>query len=387
MNILVLNWQDIKNPFGGGAEVHIHEIFKRVAAQRHNVTLFCSSFEGAPEKEVIDGINVIRRGNRNLFNYVVPWMYFRRFSKERFDIVVDDINKIPFYTPLFVKEPLVGMVLHLFRESIFREAILPAALYVYGTERLALSVYRRTPMAVISDSTKEELKQFGFADAQLKDVGVAVNHTLYRELGIQKSPVPLIGYLGRIKKYKSVDHLVRAFQRVRSKIPQARLMIVGDGDGMPALNALAAQLGVAHAVTFTGYVSSEEKVRLMNQMHVVVNTSAKEGWGLTVTEANACGVPVIASNVPGLRDAVKDRETGLLYEYGNIAELAEHILAMITDEPLRARYATAAKAFAGTFSWDACTDKMLSLLETTIDQSKSQKKKNPLPNLRNDPQY
>ncbi|MGB2866984.1 MAG: glycosyltransferase family 4 protein [Bacteroidota bacterium] len=363
MKILVLNWQDIKNPLGGGAEVHLHEIFKRLVARGHSVTLFCSSFSGAPKEETIDGIRVLRRGSRNLFNFIVPLMYQSRLRRERFDIVVDDINKIPFYSPLFVKGPLLAMVLHLFDKSIFREAVLPAALYVYGSERLALSVYKHTPIAVISDSTRDELVQHGFPEENITNVRIAVNHDLYRVLDTSKKSAAHVGYLGRIKKYKSVDHLIKAFEIVRKEIPDATLTVVGDGDALPLLKGLAKELGISEAVKFAGYVSPEEKVRLINQMHVVVNTSAKEGWGLTVTEANACGVPVVASDVPGLRDSVIDGKTGLLYEYGNIEQLAEKILLVLRDEHLRSRLAADAVEHSKTFQWDDCADRMMRVIE------------------------
>lgn len=366
MKILVFNWQDIKNPLGGGAEVHLHEIFKRITAKGHSVTLFCSSFDRAPKEEEIDGIRVFRKGSRNLFNFVVPLKYNSRFHREGYDIVVDDINKIPFYSPLFVKEPLLGMVLHLFDKTIFRETMFPAAMYVYTSERVALSVYKNTPMAVISESTRQELMQHGFPEQNLTNIQIAVNHSLYRTLEIPKSPVPLVGYLGRIKKYKSVDHLLKAFQIVKKEIPEVKLTVVGDGDAKPMLERLSKDLGIAESVKFTGYVPSEEKVRLINQMHVVVNTSVKEGWGLTVTEANACGVPVVASDVPGLRDSVLDEKTGLLYEYGNIEQLAEKILLMLRDEHLRSRLAGEAIAYAKTFSWEACANNMLETMERVV---------------------
>src|SRR3989304_5776392 len=110
MKILVLNWQDITNPQGGGAEVHLHEIFKRIVSRGHAVTLFCSSFPGAADEEWVDGLRVIRQGGRNVFNFLVPFLYRARFSREGFDVVVDDLNKIPFYTPWFVSEPLVAVV-------------------------------------------------------------------------------------------------------------------------------------------------------------------------------------------------------------------------------------------------------------------------------------
>lgn len=374
MKILVFNWQDIKNPLGGGAEVHLHEIFRRLAARGHSVTLFCSSFEGAPKEEVVEGIRVIRQGGRNLFNVFVPRRYRSQFRHERYDVVVDDINKIPFYTPLFVREPLVGILHHLFGKSIFLEAPFPSAAYVYGTERLALSVYKNTPMAVVSESTKGELVGCGFPEKNLSVVFNAANLNLYRVMDQPKSAVPLVGYLGRIKKYKSVDHLLEAFKIVHGEIPEAQLLIIGDGDAKQGLENLARNLGLTNSAKFVGYVGAEEKVQLLNRMHVVVNTSAKEGWGLTVIEANACGVPVVASDVPGLRDSVLDEKTGLLYEYGSIEQLAQKILLLLRDDHLRNRLADEALRWARNFSWEKSADEMEKVLQRTIAEREEEPK-------------
>ncbi|MEX2089046.1 MAG: glycosyltransferase family 4 protein [Bacteroidota bacterium] len=366
MKILVLNWQDITNPQGGGAEVHLHEIFKRIVSRGHAVTLFCSSFPGAADEEWIDGLRVIRRGGRNVFNFLVPFLYRTRFSREGFDVVVDDLNKIPFYTPWFVSEPLVGIVHHLFGRSIFLEAPFPAAAYVAMAERLALRVYRNTPMAVVSESTRQELTGLGFKEASISIVHNCVDHSVYQPLAEIPTGPPIIGHLGRLKKYKGVDHLLRAFQVVRMEIPEARLKIVGEGDYRPALETLSAELGMKDAVEFTGYAGKAETVRMLQRMHVAVNCSAKEGWGLTVIEANACGVPVIASDVPGLRDSVLDEKTGLLYEYGNIEQLAQKILLVLRDQHLRTRLRDEALVWARSFEWEDSAQKMIAVLEQAI---------------------
>jgi glycosyltransferase involved in cell wall biosynthesis len=368
MHILLLNWQDIKNPSGGGAEVYLHQIFKRLAEQGHTVTLLCSQFPGAPSEEEIDGIHVVRKGNRNLFNYVVPLEYMRRFQREPYDIIIDDINKIPFYTPVFVRKPLLGMVMHLFDTSIFKEASPPAASYVYCAERLALSVYKKIPLVAISESTRCELLAHGCRQENVFLVPCAVNHATYRQLPEVNRTEPIIGYVGRIKKYKSVDHLLHAFTIVLKEMPNVKLVVIGEGDGKPAFQQLSHKLHIDHATTFTGFLPLEEKIRLLNQMQLVVNTSAKEGWGLTVTEANACGAPAVASNVPGLRDAVIDGETGLLYEYGDIEQLAEKILLLLRDENLRARLSSAALKYAQSLTWDNSAKIMLNVIEQVLQR-------------------
>ncbi len=368
MKILVFNWQDIRNPYSGGAEVQLHEVFSRVAQAGHEVVLYCSSFPGAQHEEVLNGIRIIREGGRNLFNYRVPVAYKRRFRREGFDVVIDDMNKIPFVTPLFVREPILGVIHHIFAGSVFREVNPVVGAYVYLTERLALSLYknRKTPFIVVSPSTYNDLISRGFDPSLLVHIGLAVDHTLFRPTGVPRSPTPLIGYFGRLKKYKSVDQLLQAFRLVLGEVPALKLVIVGEGDDRPRLEALARELNVQDAVSFTGFVGDQEKIRLLQQMWFKVATSSKEGWGLTVTEANACGTPAIASDVPGLRDAVQDGKTGLLYRYGDVADLAGKIELLLGDAALRARLSAGALAWAGLFSWDEAARRTIEVLQHRV---------------------
>ncbi|MGE5314375.1 MAG: glycosyltransferase family 4 protein [Acidobacteriota bacterium] len=373
MKILVLNWQDLSNPLAGGAEVHLHEVFSRIAAMGHDVTLFCSSYPGAKHHEEMNGIHVVREGGRSLFNYVVMRKYFSAFRHEGYDLVVDDMNKIPFYTPAYVKEPLLGVTHHLFGKSIFKEVNALAASYVYFAEKWALPMYKKIRFIVGSPSTHRELIASGFDPARTHLIHYGVAHKVFRELGISKSRTPLVGAVGRLKKYKSFDHLLEAFVDIRREIPDVKCVIVGDGDDKPRLESIAGALGVSDAVTFAGFVSEEEKVRLLNQMHVAVNTSAKEGWGLTVIEANACGTPTVSSDVEGLRDAVVDGETGLLYEYGNRFELAEKVGLVLRDEHLRQSLTEAAVKRAREFDWDLAARQTMDVISQVLAEHGSKK--------------
>jgi glycosyltransferase involved in cell wall biosynthesis len=145
-----------------------------------------------------------------------------------------------------------------------------------------------------------------------------------------------------------------------------RLVIVGEGDNRQALESLAQELGVADAIRFTGFVDEKEKVRWLQKVWFGVNTSSKEGWGLTVMEANACGTAVIASDVPGLRDAVKDGETGILYPFGNIGVLGEKMRLMLDDARMRDRLAENAYRWAATFDWNAAAKRTIELLEQRV---------------------
>ncbi len=364
MRILVINWQDITHPLAGGAEVHLHNIFSRIARRGHEVTLFCSSYRGARREEMLDGIRIIRTGGRQFFNFRVPPAYLLKFRRERYDVVVDDMNKIPFFTPLFVREPLIGIVHHLFGTSIFAEVNPLAGSYVYCMERLALFFYRlyHTPFFAVSPSTEQEMRERGFRGEDLTIVYNCVDHELHRPDLSRRSPTPLIGYFGRLKRYKGVDQFIRAVANIAEGRPGLRAVVVGEGDDRPRLKRLAAELGLTGIVTFAGFVSQQRKVELLQEMWLGVATSSKEGWGLTVLESNACGTPVIASDVPGLRDAVKDGETGLLYRHGDVEDLAGKIRKLLDDTALRAGLSANAVAWAGQFNWEDAATQTIEVL-------------------------
>ncbi len=370
MRILVINWQDIKNPLGGGAEVHLFELFSRISKWGHDVTLLCSRFKGAKRKEIVQGIRVIRCGTRGSFNFFVPFAYYALRKNLQFDVVVEDINKIPFYGPLFIKKPLLGIIHHLFGKTIYKEVAFPAATYVYLSERLIPFFYRNIPFTVVSQSSKQELLRMGMRGENLTVIHNCVDHQLYRPSGLAKFDIPTVAFVGRLKKYKSIDILIKAMQIVAGKIDRVKLLIIGDGDYKNQLQRLTTKLGLDSIVEFTGYVEEGRKVELLERSHVVVNPSPKEGWGLTNIEANACGTPVIASDAPGLRDSVINGQTGLLFEYGNIRDLAEKILLILGNRQLREKFSKGALSWASGFNWDASAAEMLNLLNQTINKNR-----------------
>ncbi|MBX7156651.1 MAG: glycosyltransferase family 4 protein [Candidatus Kapaibacterium sp.] len=369
MKILVINWQDITNPLGGGAETHFHEIFKRIAAMGHKVTLFCCSYDGCIAEEVIDGIHIIRAGSRLLFNLYVPIWYYKKFKNEQYDIIVDDINKIPFYTPLYVKEPLLAISHHFFGTSIFLQANPVFALYVYVAEKLVDFIYKSTKFTVVSQSTLNEFLARGFNKHNFTIIPNAITQTDYPMQVTEKYDIPTITYFGRIKKYKSPDHLVKAFSLLLKEIPNAKLLFMGSGDFQPELEHLAKNLGIEKSVEFKGRVTELQKTEYLSKSWVVVNTSMKEGWGITNIEANACGTPVISANVPGLSDSVRNGVSGELYEYGNIQQLHELIKTIVINENIRIKLSEGAVSWAKQFSWDTSALLMIDYCKKIIENS------------------
>ncbi|UCE23978.1 MAG: glycosyltransferase family 4 protein [Candidatus Zixiibacteriota bacterium] len=363
MKILALNWNDLKNPYAGGAEVHLEELLRRLAGFGHDITLFCSGFKGCLSEETVEGIRIIRRGNRYSFNLIAPFHLRKLVRHEKFDILVEDINKIPFYTPLYLDLKTLVVVPHLFATTVFHEINFVLGTYIYLAEKPLVPVYRGLTFNVISESTGKDIVRRGIPAGDISVIHCGIDRQLYaHDPAVSKYEVPTILYLGRIKKYKSVQHLISAFKVVKAHLPDARLMVVGNGDYLGNLRSQAKSLGLENDVEFPGFVSTEEKVERMRRSHVAVLPSLKEGWGLTNIEASSVGTAVVAADSPGLRDSVRDGETGFLYEYGNIDQFADKLLAVLTDDSLRGRLEEGGLRWAEKFSWDKAARKFERLL-------------------------
>lgn len=371
MKILALNWNDLKNPYAGGAEVHLEELLQRLVTYGHEVTLFCSGFDNCAPEETVAGVRIIRRGNRYNFNLIAPFHLRKLVRDEKFDILIEDINKIPFYTPFYLKIKTLVVVPHLFATTVFHEINFVLGSYIYLAEKPLIPVYRGLRFNVISESTRDDIIKRGIPEQDISVIHCGIDRRTYAyDPGVSKYDRPTILYLGRIKKYKSIQDLVGAFKIVRTKLPDARLMIVGDGDYLPNLKSLADSLGLANYIEFPGFVSSAEKVERMRKAHVATLPSLKEGWGLTNIEANSVGTAVVAADSPGLRDSVRDGETGLLYEYGNIEQFAENLLKILTDKSLRTRLEQGGLEWAETFNWDSAARKFENLLIDVVGAAK-----------------
>jgi glycosyltransferase involved in cell wall biosynthesis len=351
MKLLVVNWQDRLNPQGGGAETHLHEIFGRLARRGHDVTLLVSGWEGSSPRETLDGMEVHRTGGRYTFSLAAPLYYRRRLRRNGFDVIVEDLNKIPLLTPLWAADPVALLAHHLFGTTAFQEASFPLASATWLMERPLGLVYRGTPTMAVSRSTARDLGDRGLPEDDIAVIpnGVDLTHCTP---GAERFDEPTLLYLGRLKRYKRVDLPVRAVAALRSQGMDVRLIVAGTGDAAEPLRALVRELGVGDAVEFHGFVSEEEKRELFRRAWVHVLTSPKEGWGITNLEAAACGTPTIASDSPGLRDSVVDGETGFLVPHGNVAELSDRIRLLLGDGALRERLGRQARQFAQGFTWD-----------------------------------
>ena len=350
--ILVLNWQDRENPQAGGAEEHVHQVFGRLARQGHQVTLLASGFPGSAPRARLDGIDVHRTGGRYTFSIAAPLYYRRHLQHETWDVVVDTLNKVPLFSPWWVSAPVVPVVQHLFGATAFEEASLPLATATWLMERPLPLAYRDLPAIAISQSTRDDLIARGVR-APIEVIPVGVDPARFTpDPRARRTSAPSLLYLGRLKRYKGVDLLLNAVAMLARRGLRIDFLIAGTGDARTALEQLADDLGIGHQVTFPGFVDDDRKIDLMRTSWVHGLTSPKEGWGITVIEAGACGTPSVASDAPGLREAVRDGETGLLVPHGDVDALAGAIRRLVMDAELRGRLGAGARRYAESLSWD-----------------------------------
>lgn len=354
MRIVALNWRDPRHPEAGGAELHLLEILKRCVRDGDHVTWLAEAYAGAPAEDEVEGIRIVRAGAWYNAHLALGALYRARFRRERVDLVVEDINKVPFFTPLFARAPVLAVVPHLFGATVFREAPLPVGAVVWAHESLLPLVYRRTPFLAISDSTRDDLVRRGIARQRISVVRCGLDQTAYAVTNPPENRGPVVAFLGRLRKYKGAQFVLRAFPRVLAAAPEARLDIIGDGPYRAELERLSERLGISARVRFLGALSHQAKVAALNEAQVATCPSPKEGWGLTVIEANACGAPVVASRSPGLVESVREGETGLLVPHGDVAALAAGITRLLGDRAERLRMAEAGRRWAATFDWETC---------------------------------
>jgi glycosyltransferase involved in cell wall biosynthesis len=353
VNILVVNWQDRLNPKAGGAEIHLFEIFRRLVSRGHRVRLVCSGWPGAPRNEVVDGIEVSRTGGRHTFALAGRGAVRAALAAERPDVVVEDVNKLPLFVGSLTDRPLCVIIPHLFGTTAFQEAPWPMAAMVWLAERPIPWAYRRADFEAISESTRDDLVARGVPRERIRVIHPGVDAAEFcPDPSVARSELPAFLYMGRLKRYKGVELAIRALAEARRTRPELSLDIAGTGDDRARLEAIAAELGLGDAVRFHGFVTEAHKLQLLRASWANLFPSPKEGWGITVVEAAACGTPSLASDSPGLRDSVRHGETGFLVRHGDHVALAERMLLLAADPALVTRMGQAGRRFAQSLSWD-----------------------------------
>ncbi len=369
LKLLIFNWRDIKNPQAGGAEVYTHEIMHRLAQKGAEITLFTSEYPGCKNIEEIDGITIIRKGKLPT-TYYYARKYYKKHLKGKYDLIIDEINVIPWFTPLYAKEPIVGLVHeigtwalphHKEVNPIIRKTLPPLT-------PLLFKPYRKTPIITVSQSTKQDLQKLSIPPENIHIVPNAVDHNIYKPPPQKTTEDPIILYLGRITWYKNIHHILHALKYVKKHIPNIHLIIAGKPEKTYTkhLHKITKKLNLTKNVTYKYNVSLKEKIELLQKATLLVIPSSREGFGIVVLEANACATPVIGYDVPGLRDSIRHMETGILVPYGNIKAMTKAMVMLTEDQELWRKLAENALNWAKQFDWDKSTKRFIKVIEGAI---------------------
>ncbi|SOC49346.1 Glycosyltransferase involved in cell wall bisynthesis [Blastococcus aggregatus] len=364
--ILVLNWRDIRHPLAGGAEQYMHEIGTRWVQAGAQVTWLTSAVPGQPEHERLDGIHFLRAGNAlSVFSHTAA-----RGARARghFDAVVDCQNGTPFFAPLFAgrRTPVVQLVHHVHQDQFSTHFSPPlAALGRWLEGPAARRVYRDRPIVAVSPSTRHELRaRLGFRGP----IHVVPNGTVVPPPERnRRAAEPTITLVSRLVPHKRIDLLLGHLRTVAEAIPALRVDIVGDGPDGARLRSLVDELGMQATVAFHGRASDDVRDELLSRAWLTTSTSQAEGWGSSVLEAAARGVPCLALRVPGVRDSVLDGETGwLVDEPGRLGAALTGALRRLADPVRAGQIAETCRAWAGCFSWDRSADLLAGVLRAEM---------------------
>jgi glycosyltransferase involved in cell wall biosynthesis len=355
VRIFIFNWKDLAHAAAGGAEVFTEEVARALIARGHEVTLFAAAVDGRPPSEVVGGVQIVRRGGR-LGVYREARRFWSAQAGDSFDVVIDEINTRPFMTPRWVQDtPVVALIHQLAREIWFYETPFPVAVAGrYLLEPWWLRSYVNTPTLTVSESSAESLRRYhGWRDVTVVPEG----HTPHEVPAVPKEREPTMIFLGRLVAMKRPQETIEAFRSVTERFSSARLWLIGDGPLLARLRE-AAPAGVE----FLGRLDHDDVIDRLTRAHVVVATSVREGWGLSVSEAALCGTPAVGYGVPGLVDSI--RASGGELTEPHPSALADALIRFLSGElELRPR--------VSTVPWPEVADAVEARLIDVVEQRRS----------------
>ena len=357
--VAILAWRDLDDPEAGGSEVHASTVARLWAEAGIEVTMRTSFAAGQPQMTWRNGYRVIRKAGRYMvfpraaFSEMMGWHGGR-------DGLVEIWNGMPFMSPLWARAPHVTWLHHVHADMW--NMTLPPKLAAVGRtleSRIAPKFYRRTPIVTLSKSSKRELvEDLKFKPSMVHVVAPGIDPRF--SPGGEKSPTPLVVSVGRLVPVKQFDVLVEALVKLHARHPDMEAVIVGEGYRRERLEAQIHEADAERYIHLPGRLTDAEVIDLYRRAWVLTSASAREGWGMTVTEAAACGTPAVVTRIAGHSDAVAEGRSGLLVDSPD--ELVNGLDQVLADPSLRARLARGAQAHADQFTWAATARGTLEVL-------------------------
>lgn len=367
-SVLILNWRCPKNPQAGGAEKVTLKHASYWVKKRFNALWLAGKFKGAKSEEIIDGVKIIRFGNPLIIYFLAPLIYWFKF-KGNFNFVVDEIHGLPFLTPLWAFKSKKIAFIHEVAQEIWDE-MFPFPLNLLGRlyEKIYFLFYKNTPFITVSNSTKTDLIKHGIQKKNIHLIPNGLDLKPVEKIPQKEKKLTLL-FVGRLVKMKGVEESIKIFYQVKKKLNNSQLKIVGYGkkEYIIAIQRLCRKLNILNNVLFYGPIEEQKKISLLRSSHFLIHTSVREGFGLTVIEANSQGTPVIAYNSPGLKDIVEDGINGykikaLKKDKKRREQGAKKILAVFKNKEKYKKLVSSSIEYSKKFKWSKATAQSFQLL-------------------------
>lgn len=359
MKLLWLNHRDILHPRAGGAERTIQEVGRRLVQMGHEVNLVCATWRGSPGHAIVDGVRVRRFLGPAGPHLALPWLLRQNPPP---DVVVDDLaHVVPWATPRLARVPGVAFFRHLHARSLPGQVPLGAAAALAAAERTYPILYHDWQFVTEARSSVDDLIGLGVPQSQCKVIRPGVDTDLFRPG--RKTIIPQLVYFGGLRRYKRPSHALYAFRRLDEGGFDGTLVVVGDGPELTNLKVLTRRLGLEGRVSFPGRLQTHELAHLLSSSWINIHCSQTEGWGYSVLEAAAAGVPTAAYRVPGIVESVSDGNTGCLVPDNDPQELGDAVLEMVGHQ---GGWASRCRTYAESMPWESCASQWATALSNLI---------------------
>lgn len=364
--VVIFNKRDIKNPHWGGGDAYIHEIAKGLA-QKYKVIILTNGYQGASPVDVIDGVEVHRTTSNGIWGrFLLPLYFKRHFAKA--DLVIESVTVIPWFSPLFAPHRSLMIFHQLVGDIFFQELPTIVAHLAFSIEPLLYKLYKKIHVVTPSPSSRDALASLGLSDSKFVHIVLpGVSSSMIRQgeqSGAEREPIMVC--LSRVVAYKGIQHAILALPHILKEVPKAKLIVIGKGPYLPELIKLTNNLALTNHVTFTGYLSEQEKIEMLIRARVLVFLSTREGWGNNILEANALRVPAVGWNVPGIKDAIRDDDTGFLVPSGDIDLLVNKVTTLLTDDLRWNQMSQNAFTWAKEHTWENTQSSISNVVQNLI---------------------
>jgi len=358
MKILHLIYDDIRNPWvGGGGAVRAQRVNRRLA-QRHDITVVTGNYPGA-EDSTVEGVKYRRIGSCKSYDLsrITYVLGAREVIKSMtYDILVEDFTaNSPCFSPLFSQKPVAALVLNYYGvNSLRKRKILGIA--PFFLEKYGLRLFKH--IIVETEAMGRLIKSLIPHDVDVEVIPNGIDNRLF---SIQPMEKDYILFVGRLEVYqKGIDILLDAFGIVANRHPGVRLLIIGDTrhKDMPKIKRRVKMCNLKDRVHFLGRImGNSTRDDLLASCLFLCLPSRYDTMPIISLEAAACGKPIIATDIPGLSDVIKDGRTGILVPPEDQKALAKAMDILLRNRRLRRKMGKEARAWARMFSWDRIAEK------------------------------